>query len=179
MCDLTLLTQIYYYRYTSPSTTSSLSSPNTERSPLLEQPHPHPGHPRPQPTRSQPEDHKDTPEEDTPLRTQLLQYLAGFVFVIGTGVAAWYLTRVSHSGNQPGDGNGNGNADVPQKDSDILEWKSQVFGWISAAMYRVCPSKFISTPLTLIILFSQWVPVSPKSVSLPAHPSPFSLNGIY
>jgi len=110
VCDLTLLIQIYYYRYTNP--TASLSS--DERSPLLQQP---------QATQS--EDRKDSPDEDTPLRTQLLRYLAGFTFVIGTGVAAWYFTRAGHSTDP----------DVPPPDSDILEWRSQIIGWISAAMY--------------------------------------------
>jgi len=110
VCDLTLLIQIYYYRYTNP--TASLSS--DERSPLLEQS---------QASRS--EDRKDSLDGNTSVRAQVLQYLAGFTFVIGTGVVAWYFTRAGHSTDP----------DVPPPDSDILEWRSQVIGWISASLY--------------------------------------------
>jgi hypothetical protein len=50
-----------------------------------------------------------------------LAYLASVLFVIIVGLIAWFF---------PG-----GNSHTPEGDQDIIEWKSQAFGWLSAFLY--------------------------------------------
>ena len=115
MCDLTLLGQIYYYRWTNPN--SSLPS-------ILV---------------SEPLDH---PSEDTPLLVdendavamhphkrqavvkQLIKYAVAIIFVSMTGVAAWAIDEHIH-GNQP-----------RSNPEEIVEWRSQLLGLASAILFR-------------------------------------------
>lgn len=106
-----LLFQVYYYRHlkaVAARKKADSESHSTERSPLL-QPTPTPSPPQPK-----------------PLLPPSLEYPLLFLFVLGAGVGAWYLT--------PED-----DVSIPEKpgkgDEVELEWKSQTLGWISAVLY--------------------------------------------
>ncbi|KIJ54580.1 hypothetical protein M422DRAFT_24519 [Sphaerobolus stellatus SS14] len=114
LCDAVLLFQIFYYRRTHPihiearpHSPSPASLEQTETTPLLAQ------------------TSKD--EEEQPLYRQVLShawpYLLGITFVCSIGaISYWVNVRKSHQG-------------LPEKRDDIFEWKSQLFGWISAILY--------------------------------------------
>jgi solute carrier family 66 (lysosomal lysine-arginine transporter), member 1 len=115
VCDITLLIQIYYYRWRHSSALAL--------SPLI-------------PEADVP---GDLPSEETPLisearqpreksersiTAQCLIYGSALIFVLATGVMAWAIDERMHKG-QP--------RETPEEVSD---WRSQVLGWISAILYR-------------------------------------------
>ena len=52
--------------------------------------------------------------------------MTAMVFVFSVGVVAWAIDGYLHR-------------DVPrQKPDEVVEWRSQVLGWISAALFREC-----------------------------------------
>jgi len=112
LCDVTLLYQIYYYRYTHPvhlveSTPAVvLSNEAGEESPLLA---------------SEPGLRK-TAEHSSYIKAAL-RYLLAFAFVVATGIIAWLIQH-----NQDSDPD-------PRKIKDVIEWRSQVIGWTSALLY--------------------------------------------
>jgi hypothetical protein len=55
--------------------------------------------------------------------TKVLGYLASITFIILVGVIAWCLAGTTEKDPQGGE-------------EDIIEWKSQLFGWSSAVLYR-------------------------------------------
>ncbi|KAG9096498.1 hypothetical protein FRC06_008605, partial [Ceratobasidium sp. 370] len=129
VCDLILLFQIYYYRWTHPVHPASLiiprpppnpADPNStadEHSPLL---------------RNQPPNNlasAKTVERDAhdTLVRRTLRYVLLFGFVIGTGVAAWGINRLVRSKDGPGS--------VPPSEHEIIEWKSQLLGYASAICF--------------------------------------------
>ena len=59
-----------------------------------------------------------------PPRLQLLKYLGAVIFVFATGIAAWAISEKLHQGEED-----------PSRPEEILEWRSQVLGWISAVLY--------------------------------------------
>lgn len=65
----------------------------------------------------------------------MLGYVLSTSFVIVVGVIAWWYS--AGQGEGPGEGKG---------ESDIIEWKSQTFGYISAVLYRELPRILIYTP---------------------------------
>ena len=58
-----------------------------------------------------------------------LRYFGAVMFVCGVGVLAWYLS---------GTANEDGSRD---KEKDVIEWRSQVIGWMSAVLYRECSAR--------------------------------------
>lgn len=59
-------------------------------------------------------------------RRETLKFVTSMLFVFGVGVAAWAVDRHLHK-------------EVPRsKPVEVVEWRSQVLGWISAALFREC-----------------------------------------
>lgn len=59
-------------------------------------------------------------------RKETLKFVTAMVFVFSVGVVAWAIDGYLHR-------------DVPrQKPDEVVEWRSQVLGWISAALFREC-----------------------------------------
>jgi len=108
ICDITLLSQIYYYRwrYPEPSEPSEPAGA-TEQTPLIR------------------EDQPDSAsvEKRASLGLSVLRYATALLFVFATGVAAWALDQRMHRG-----------ADRPQP-GEVFEWKSQILGWASAVLF--------------------------------------------
>ncbi|EIW59688.1 PQ-loop-domain-containing protein [Trametes versicolor FP-101664 SS1] len=113
VCDVILLTQIYYYRWKKARRTARLllsDEPETaalygEASPLL------PG----------------GTGSEVPARRSMskdtLKFASALLFVFAVGVAAWAVDKHVHR-------------DSPRsKPEEVIEWRSQVLGWISAALF--------------------------------------------
>jgi len=115
LCDSALLFQIYYYRCTHPVHIEAASAPVTER----------------------PEENESTPllpprpkeEEQKVFYRRIIShigpYFLGLCFVSIVGVIAYWGNtrhRNNHQNHEP-------------EVRSIFEWKSQVFGWISAIFY--------------------------------------------
>ncbi|KAI5123115.1 hypothetical protein M0805_001471 [Coniferiporia weirii] len=118
LCDITLLSQIFYYRRTHPvrlaRTTQTpgviVSNEAGEEASLL--------------GARAPETVRETKRGRRYGRAALL-YTAAVVFIIATGLAAWIVDRNESDG-----------ADAePRGPKDVIEWKSQVVGWSSAVLY--------------------------------------------
>lgn len=77
-------------------------------------------------------------EEGSSLTKQIIQYLLAFIFVIGTGLIAWFVSQQS-ADNQPD----------PGGQKDVIEWKSQLIGWTSATLYckSYVPGGVVNTKL--------------------------------
>lgn len=109
-----LLGQIYYYRRKNKQHTPSLAAdvsipqgPDSENTPLLATSNSN-GH-----------------EQKIPsLAKQFIKYAAAVLFVLMTGVAAWGVDQYIHRG-QP-----------RTRPEEVVEWRSQLLGWISAVMFR-------------------------------------------
>ncbi|KAG9089670.1 hypothetical protein FS749_001153 [Ceratobasidium sp. UAMH 11750] len=129
ICDLILLFQIYYYRWTHPVHPASLmlprappnrADPNSradEHSPLLRDQPPN----NPASVKTVEHDAHDT------LVRRTVRYVLLFGFVIGTGVAAWGINRLVHPRDGPGS--------VPPREREVIEWKSQLLGYASAICF--------------------------------------------
>ena len=106
-----LIFQIYYYRlkdrWKTKSALYNATELECEREPLLAQ--------------------KDEDLAASHWRyTKALGYLASFSFVALVGVTSWILADESENiRNGPQDG-----------ETDIIEWKSQLLGYLSATLYR-------------------------------------------
>jgi hypothetical protein len=121
-CDIILLFQIYYYRWK--GTADETPFDDEYRVPGLED--------------SAALDGND-PTEATPLLalkdaelseshgnwTNILAYCGGVLFVASFGVAAYLV-----------DQRNGGNGDSTPDEDVVIEWRSQLFGWGSAALYR-------------------------------------------
>ncbi|TDL23288.1 PQ-loop-domain-containing protein [Rickenella mellea] len=113
LCDIILLVQIYYYRYTHPVRIVAVpgvtvSNEAGEESPLLA---------------GRGSDGSGKAKHESSRTTQVLLYSLALGFVIATGVVAW---RASMN-DRPDTG-------LPQE-KDIIEWRSQLIGWTSALLY--------------------------------------------
>ncbi|CAE6415946.1 unnamed protein product [Rhizoctonia solani] len=129
ICDVILLFQIYYYRWTHPVHPAALFLPRPppnpndidsradEHSPLL----------RDQPPNTSAS--ARTVENDThdTIPRRALRYALLFGFIIGTGVAAWAINRLVHPRN--------GSEPVPPREDEVIEWRSQALGYVSAILY--------------------------------------------
>ncbi|RPD73861.1 PQ-loop-domain-containing protein [Lentinus tigrinus ALCF2SS1-7] len=113
-CDAILLAQIYYYRWKRTrrdvpllvSEDARMSALYDEASPLL------PGDGR-----------SEGPPRIKDARKETLKFVTAMVFVFSVGVAAWAVDRHLHR-------------DVPRsKPVEVVEWRSQVLGWISAVLF--------------------------------------------
>ncbi|KIP05167.1 hypothetical protein PHLGIDRAFT_19782 [Phlebiopsis gigantea 11061_1 CR5-6] len=116
VCDIILLIQIYYYRWTrSKELTASSLIPEaevpgrivSEETPLI-------------PDRRGEAAHIKTERSDL---AQGLIYGGALIFVLLTGAIAWAVDEYLHRDQPRG----------PPK--EIVEWRSQLLGWISAVMY--------------------------------------------
>ena len=67
-------------------------------------------------------------KEASSLRRDVLQYTGAVVFVVAAGVIAWAVSTQVETGD-----------DVPptKGGEEVIEWRSQVMGWISAILYRM------------------------------------------
>jgi hypothetical protein len=74
--------------------------------------------------------------DDTPLaekataslKKELFAYAGAIVFIVLAGVASWAVSEhMQLQKDDPGSG-----------PSEVIEWRSQVMGWISALLYREC-----------------------------------------
>ncbi|KAI0322344.1 PQ-loop-domain-containing protein [Amylostereum chailletii] len=115
ICDTVLLFQVYYYRWlslTHPSVFvpedegSIISAGAGEEAPLLERGNgPH------------------ASEKTHSARRQILEYAGAIMFIAVTGVAAWAISeqmKADEETTRPG---------------EVIEWRSQLVGWISALLY--------------------------------------------
>lgn len=115
-CDIILLAQIYYYRW---SKVRQLTAP-----PLV------PGADAPVPIASEEtplipdaQGFKADSQTTRSMLTEFAMYGGALVFVLGTGALSWAIDQHIFK-NQPRE---------PPK--EIIEWKSQVLGWVSAILY--------------------------------------------
>lgn len=106
-----LLIQIYYYRRANLKQAKTLIPEVSVPEPLASE---------------------ETPliSEDTSKRTetqssvgQFVRYGIALVFVLGTGIVAWAVDQHLHKGQ------------TRAPPEEVVEWKSQVLGWISAVLY--------------------------------------------
>ncbi|KAI0345998.1 PQ-loop-domain-containing protein [Trametopsis cervina] len=116
VCDIILLVQIYYYRWskerqiTAPPLVPGVEVPASvpsEETPLIDAV-------------------QGSREEGKTSRSMLSQfalYGGALAFVLGTGALSWAVDQYIHKG-QPRE---------PPK--EVFEWKSSMLGWISAALY--------------------------------------------
>ena len=58
---------------------------------------------------------------------ETLRGIGALVFIFGVGVIAWAVARYIRRGTPPSD---------PKE--EVVEWRSQILGWISAALFREC-----------------------------------------
>jgi len=116
VCDSILLFQIYYYRWTNPA---------LSREPLL--------------IPDDPPAFSDAPGEETPLLEggneepeararrpiihEFLKYAGALTFVTVVGIVAWIVDEHLHRDR------------ARSEPKDLIEWKSQVLGWLSATMF--------------------------------------------
>jgi solute carrier family 66 (lysosomal lysine-arginine transporter), member 1 len=107
ICDMILLFQIYFYRWTMkvrlPIATDTTPNPIGEESPLLQE---------------SIREHGD--KRHVSAKKLFIRYTAAVCFVVGTGVVAWWMS------------NGGEELDV----SKPQEWRVQLMGWTSAILYR-------------------------------------------
>ncbi|KAL5524333.1 RTC2 [Sanghuangporus sanghuang] len=150
-CDITLLGQIYYYRWkrirlirriSAPTSTPTppppqviLHSENGEQAPLLGSRSPSSVSSGKAPGTG---DSEARGNETNEFWIATLRYALAMLFVIGVGMAAWFVGRRHHQGEGEGagpyPGSGGGEAGGG-REKDVVEWKGQVIGWTSAVLY--------------------------------------------
>ncbi|KAG8892886.1 hypothetical protein FRB99_002380 [Tulasnella sp. 403] len=108
VCDVTLLVQVYYYRWKHRHRRRR-SSAGPESAPLL-------------PSETEAAYPREAPTWQKFLSQRSILYTAGFLFVISAGLLASTITQ-------------SGEDTPPRDEEEVLEWKSQTLGWISAVMY--------------------------------------------
>lgn len=57
------------------------------------------------------------------MRRKILQYSAAITFICAAGVVAWAISEKMDDGSEPSDR------------KEVLEWKSQLLGWLSAILF--------------------------------------------
>lgn len=57
------------------------------------------------------------------MKHKILQYSAAITFICAAGVAAWAISEKLDDGSEPSDR------------KEVLEWKSQLLGWLSAILF--------------------------------------------
>ncbi|KAF7365137.1 PQ-loop-domain-containing protein [Mycena venus] len=96
LCDITLLIQIYYYKWKQARRTE-------EETPLLSG--------------------NNTPAI-VPTRVLILRYIGALIFVVSTGVLAWWISRNTEKTEEP-----------PKQPTAAVQWTVQILGWTSAVLY--------------------------------------------
>jgi hypothetical protein len=120
LCDIILLFQVYYYRWKNPATHNALgasyggSGATGETAPLL------PNGPPVVLVQPAPSTIK-----------QVVKYVGLLVVVLAAGAGAWFVNEYFVPHTQP----------VPKDRETIIELKSQILGWISAASYCESPGR--------------------------------------
>ncbi|EPT05086.1 hypothetical protein FOMPIDRAFT_1027321 [Fomitopsis schrenkii] len=113
VCDSILLSQIYYYRWINNTSSKTLpQSPIESATEDLEQ----------RPLLAQNSDAAEGRVKHSVYR-DFTKYAAALAFVFVVGIAAWAMDEHIHRGQAP-----------PKRD-EVVEWRSQALGWISAAMF--------------------------------------------
>ncbi|KIK69509.1 hypothetical protein GYMLUDRAFT_212049 [Collybiopsis luxurians FD-317 M1] len=107
LCDITLLVQIYYYRWKSSKSQSSTSD-GDEETPLLTS------------DRTQNSKHVAV----TPTKILFLRYTGALLFVIVTGVLAWWISSNTKRKHE-----------VQKPHGPAMTWIIQILGWTSALCY--------------------------------------------
>ena len=79
--------------------------------------------------------------------TKVLSYAGAVAFVLLTGFLAWFF-------NKRDNGNSDDGFNGSPREEDIIEWRSQTFGWLSAFLYRACTSlsQWCETRITYTLL---------------------------
>lgn len=115
VCDITLFSQIFYYRifYDSLNRASEELANPSERESLISGT-----------TSTDPDKEQSYRSSKTFRRIVEYSLLCGFVLTFGLG--AYFVERSGRSNHQD---------EEPSVPGDVYEWKSQVLGWLSAAMY--------------------------------------------
>ena len=72
-------------------------------------------------------DRSEEPHPRRPVWLEALRYAAALLFVFGVGVVAWGVEKWTRKGTPPSN-----------PGDEVAEWRSQVLGWISAALFREC-----------------------------------------
>lgn len=121
LCDVVLLAQVYYYRrhgkalqipQPGESNISRIEGQATEDTALL---------------RRQSASSVATTGQPKPLLPPYLEYPLLLLFVVLAGVVGWFLTETPDEISIP---------EKPGHGAEVeLEWKSQLLGWASAALY--------------------------------------------
>ncbi|EIN12730.1 PQ-loop-domain-containing protein [Punctularia strigosozonata HHB-11173 SS5] len=114
ICDVVLLFQIYYYRWkgtarferSDPARVAGLSERTNEEAPLLPPEHAH-----------------EVENKPSPALQTCAKYGAALLIVYASGAAAWWVSTRINTGKPS------------TKPGEVLEWRSQVMGWISAVLY--------------------------------------------
>jgi len=106
-CDFLLIFQVYYYRWKNPNADEIVEQPihPVEDTPLL----------------GNPIEPKRTSRWN--MQNEVIKYSVCLVFVFAAGVMAWAIDSKIHGPRHPSEPEG------------IVEWRSQVLGWISAASF--------------------------------------------
>ncbi|EIM86055.1 PQ-loop-domain-containing protein [Stereum hirsutum FP-91666 SS1] len=111
-CDIILLFQIYYYRRTNKKTRlpsgATAETDVAEDTPLLT---------------AESAARSTITTTTTSLKRKILQYSAAITFICAAGVVAWAISEKMDDGSEPSDR------------KEVLEWKSQLLGWLSAILF--------------------------------------------
>lgn len=110
-CDIILLFQIYYYRRTNKKT--PLPSGATAETDVAED----------TPLLTAESAARSSTTTTTSLKRKILQYSAAITFICAAGVVAWAISEKVVDGSEPSDR------------KEVLEWKSQLLGWLSAVLF--------------------------------------------
>jgi len=114
LCDSLLLFQIYYYRWKNPCADQVITQEiePTEDTPLL----------------GNTVEHKRTSRWD--IENEVLKYSLYLIFVFVAGIAAWAIDMKIRGPR------------LPNKRESVVEWRSQILGWVSAALFCTSSTVF-------------------------------------
>lgn len=118
LCDATLLAQIYYYRWKRARQGAPLLVAEDPRTSALYDEAADPLLPG--------DGQGDERAPKPPAWQETLKFLGALAFVFAVGVAAWAVDRHVHQGSPR------------SKPDEVVEWRSQILGWVSAALFREC-----------------------------------------
>ncbi|KAI0031055.1 PQ-loop-domain-containing protein [Vararia minispora EC-137] len=120
LCDTILLVQIYYYRWLHSRKRSLFVSEDGAR--IAEET-------RPEDTTPLLTGDNEThvaEKESVSFKKEILVYSTAIGFVVATGIVAWAVSE--HTRGEKGGGR-------PGRSEEVIEWRSQIMGWISAVLY--------------------------------------------
>lgn len=113
-CDSVLLFQIYYYRRKNPLAGEAITQEidASEDTPLL--------------------DNTGNPKHTShwTLENQVFKCTLSLIFIFVAGTLAWTIDLTIRGPN------------IPKEPEGVIEWKSQLLGWISAMLFRTSSTVF-------------------------------------